>query len=219
MIPDHAVSDELIDRARARSSATLHEAAKKSGALPAAIKPLSPEVCLCGRAYPVGSPSGDNLWLHHAIYAADPGDVLVVDVGADPEFGYWGEVMALAAQSRGLSGLVINGGVRDAQRLVAMKFPVFAWTNCIRGTSKNPFGKGSLGAPITVGAVNIVRGDLVFGDGDGVVVLPAASAAAIVAEGEQRDAGEAEIFRRLRAGETTLAIYGLPLPAGAHVPA
>ena len=145
MIPDHAVSDELIDRARARSSATLHEAAKKSGALPAAIKPLSPEVCLCGRAYPVGSPSGDNLWLHHAIYAADPGDVLVVDVGADPEFGYWGEAsMALAAQSRGLSGLVINGGVRDAQRLVAMKFPVFAWmANCIRGTSKNPFGKGS----------------------------------------------------------------------------
>jgi len=214
-----AVSDETIARARRRSSATLHEAAGKSGALPSTIKPLSPQVCVCGRAYPVSSPSGDNLWLHHAIYAADPDDVLVIDVGADPEFGYWGEVMAVAAQARGLSGLVINGGVRDGQRLLAMNFPVFARPTCIRGTVKNPLGKGSLGAPITLGAVTIVRGDLVFGDGDGVVVLPAASAASIVEEGERRDAAEEEIFGRLRSGATTLAIYDLPGPSATTVPA
>jgi len=213
-----AVSDETIARARRRSSATLHEAAGKSGALPPAIKPLSPDVCVCGRAYPVSSPSGDNLWLHHAIYAADRNEVLVIDVGEDPEFGYWGEIMTVAAQVRGLSGVVMNGGVRDGRRILAMNFPVFAHSTCIRGTGKDPLGKGSLGAPITLGRVTIVRGDLVFGDGDGVVVLPAASAAAIVEEGERRDAAEDEIFGRLRSGATTLAVYGLPALPAAPVP-
>lgn len=210
MIPENKISNELIERARVRSSATLHEAAKKIGALPSAIKPLSPTIRLCGRAYPVRSPSGDNLWLHHAIYAADPGDVLVIDVGSEPEFGYWGEVMTVAAQLRGLAGLVLNGGVRDAQRLLEMNFPVFAWTTCIKGTGKNPSGKGSLGTPIKLGGSTIARGDLVYGDGDGVVVLPSAHAEAIVTAGEQRDAAEVEIFRRLRSGETTLEIYSLP---------
>jgi 4-hydroxy-4-methyl-2-oxoglutarate aldolase len=202
----------LIARARGRSSATLHEAAKKIGALPANIKPHAVDVRVCGTAFPVSSPSGDNLWLHHAIYAAGAGDVLVIDAGSDPEFGYWGEVMAVAAQARGIAGIVINGGARDVERMLAMRFPVFSRTPSIRGTVKNVDGDGSLGAPVKIGDVTISRGDLVLGDIDGVVVLPRAAAARIVADGERRDTQEEEIFRRLRAGETTMAIYGLPTP-------
>ena len=203
----------LIARARGRSSATLHEAAKKIGALPAAIKPHAVDVRVCGTAFPVKSPSGDNLWLHHAIYAAAAGEVLVIDVGSDPEFGYWGEVMAVAAEARGIAGLVINGGARDVERMLAMRFPVFSMTPSIRGTVKNVDGEGSLGTPVRIGGVTVNRGDLVFADIDGVVVLPRAAAAQIVADGELRDAQEEEIFRRLRAGETTLAVYGLPTPS------
>lgn len=204
---------ELLSRAQRISAATLHEAAGKIGALPSAIRPFATNVQICGPAFPVQSPSGDNLWLHHAIYAAQPGEVLVVDVGSNPEFGYWGEVMALAAQTRQLAGLVINGGVRDVQRMLDMRFPVFAVTACIRGTGKNVHGVGGLGVSVTLGDVTIDRGDLIIGDFDGLVALPAARAAEVVAAGEQRDAAEEEIFSRLRAGSQTLEIYRLPKPA------
>jgi 4-hydroxy-4-methyl-2-oxoglutarate aldolase len=201
----------LIARAAARSTATLHEAGQRVGALPAIIKPLAPDVRLCGRAYPVSSPAGDNLWLHHAIYRAAPGDVLVVAAG-DREYGYWGEVMAVAAQARALAGLVIDGGVRDTLAMLALGFPVFSTPASIRGTGKDPAGRGSLGTPVTIGEVQIHHGDLIVGDADGVVVLPSARAEEIVVLGERRDAAEEEIFRRLRAGATTLEIYDLDHP-------
>lgn len=203
---------ELLSRARRRSCATLHEAAGKIGALPPSLRPFAADVQICGPAFPVQSPSGDNLWLHHAIYAAQPGEVLVVDVGSNPNYGYWGEVMALAAQARKIGGLVINGGVRDVQRMLDMRFPVFAATACIRGTGKNIHGAGSLGVSVTLGDVTIHRGDLIVGDFDGLVALPSDRVAAVLAAGERRDADEEEIFNRLRAGSQTLEIYRLPTP-------
>lgn len=205
------MTDDLIARAAHRSTATLHEAGGKIGALPSGIRSSATGISLTGRAFPVLSPGGDNLWLHHAIYAASPGDILVIATG-DSEFGYWGEVMAVAAQARGLAGLVIDGGVRDSVRMNELGFPVFSAGICIRGTGKDPDGAGSLGEPVTIGGVAVRAGDIVRADDDGVVVLPAGQAEAIVTLGERRDAEEEDIFRRLRAGETTLAIYGLPHP-------
>lgn len=206
-----SVSDVLVARAAARSTATLHEAGGRIGALPARIKPHAAGVTLAGRAYPVLSPAGDNLWLHHAIYRAAPGDVLVVATG-DREFGYWGEVMAVAAQARGIAGLVIDGGVRDSLPMLALGFPVFSTPPCIRGTGKDLAGAGTLGAPVTIGEVIVHPGDLVVADADGVVALPADRAETIVALGEQRDAAEQEIFARLRSGASTLEIYRLDKP-------
>lgn len=205
--------DPLIARAAALSAASLHEAAGKIGALPSSLRPIGGRARLCGRALPVSCPPGDNLFLHHAIYAAEPGDVLVVHTQGGREFGYWGEIMARAAQVRGLAGLVITGGVRDSQRMVEMGFPVFSDTLCIRGTGKDPMGPGLVGQSVTIGSVTVNRGDLVFGDADGLVVLPAEAAEAACALAEERDAAEADILRRLDAGETTLAIYDLPDPS------
>jgi 4-hydroxy-4-methyl-2-oxoglutarate aldolase len=195
-----SLAESLITRAATSSSATLHEAAKRIGALPSGIRPLAPNVRVCGRAFPVKSPPGDNLWLHHAIYAAAPGDVLVVD--------------PVAAQARGIAGLVINGGVRDGLRLLELGFATFTAGPAIRGTGKDVEGKGSLGEPVTLGDVTIHHGDLVFGDFDGVVVLPQDRAAAIVDAGARRDAEEQDIFRRLREGATTMDVYHLPTPTG-----
>jgi 4-hydroxy-4-methyl-2-oxoglutarate aldolase len=202
--------DELIEAANKLSSASLHEAAGKMGALPSTLKPLAPHQRLCGRALPVACPSGDNLFLHHAIYAAQPGVVLVADTAGGKEFGYWGEIMAEAARTRGLTGLVITGGVRDSARMIEMGFPVFSEQVCIRGTSKNPRGRGSIGQPVRIGEVIVALGDLVFGDADGVVVLPQATAAEAIAAAAERDRDEGKILQRIRAGETTLEIYKLP---------
>src|ERR1700729_2530144 len=106
---DEVESDALIAEASKLSSASLHEAGGKIGALPSRLKPLAPRQRLCGRALPVACPSGDNLFLHHAIYKAKPGDVLVVDTAGGREFGYWGEIMAEASLARGVVGLVITG--------------------------------------------------------------------------------------------------------------
>jgi 4-hydroxy-4-methyl-2-oxoglutarate aldolase len=192
------------------SSASLHEAAGKIGALPAALKPIDASMHVVGPAFPVTSPPGDNLWLHRAIYAASPADVLVVDVGDGLEYGYWGEVMTVAAQARGIAGLVITGGVRDARQLAARSFPTFAATICIRGTGKDVNGHGQIGGTVYIGDVTVHRGDLVVGDGDGVVVVPAGDTAAAVEEAHRRDRAEQRIFSRLDAGESTIDIYGLP---------
>jgi 4-hydroxy-4-methyl-2-oxoglutarate aldolase len=202
--------DSLVAEVSRLSSATLHEAAGKTGALPSSVKPLAPWMRLCGRALPVKSPPSDNLWIHHAINAAKHGEVLVVDVGDARENGYWGEIMTVAAQIRGIAGLVITGGVRDSLRIIELKFPLFSAAVCIRGTYKDPNGAGSIGDPVQLGNTVVERGDIVFGDADGVVVLPAGRAASIVAESRARDLDEITIIERLRRGESTVDIYGLP---------
>ncbi len=195
--------------AAARLSApTLHEAAGKIGALPSAIRAVAPGFKLCGPAVTVSSPGGDNLWLHRAIYQAQPGDVLVVHVADLHEHGYWGEIMSTAAQERGLGGLLIDGCVRDSVLLEQIGFPIFARGLCIRGTGKDFGARGWINAPVLIGDVTIHAGDLIFGDADGVVCIPRAAVAPAIAASVARDAQEAEICQRLRQGETTLDIYG-----------
>jgi 4-hydroxy-4-methyl-2-oxoglutarate aldolase len=215
-LPESSIlADALTAQIAGLSAASVHEAAGKTGALPAAFKPLRSDMRVYGRALPVRCPSGDNLWIHHAIYQARPGEVLVVDTGPGTEFGYWGEVMTLAAQVRGIAGLVISGGVRDSLRLIEMGFPVFSATVCIRGTRKDPKGVGSIGAPIGLGDTLISRSDVILGDADGVVVIPADRVATVATEARARDEKEQSIFRQLNAGKTTLELYELPPLAAA----
>jgi 4-hydroxy-4-methyl-2-oxoglutarate aldolase len=191
------------------STATLHEAAGKVGALPAAIKPLSTDMRVCGRAFTVRCPRGDNLALHHALYAATRGDVIVADCGG-AEFGYWGELMTVAAQARGLAGLVIFGGVRDSDGIRALRFPVFASAICVRGTSKDPGARDLVGEAILLGDVPVRTGDLVCGDADGVVILPRDQSGDVLTRSRARETLEAAQIQRLRDGETTLEIFRLP---------
>ena len=136
-----------IAAARGLPTATLHEAGGRIGVMPSAIKPVAPGMRVCGPAVTVHSPGGDNLWLHRAIYVAQPGDVLVVHVSAAYDFGYWGEIMSCAAKTRGLAGLVIDGCVRDGAILADFGLPVFARGLCIRGTGKDHGARGWINFP------------------------------------------------------------------------
>lgn len=200
------MSQDLIHQIIALPTATLHEAMGKYGALPAGIKPISPEMRLGGTAVPVHTMPRDNMMLHRAIAQAAAGDVIVAHVSDFWEAGYWGEIMAVGAQARGIAGLVIDGCVRDGDPITALGFPVFARGLCIHGTTK--FGKGTLNQPITIGQVIIHPGDVVVGDRDGVVVVPADRLADTLAKAQAREAKEAQVMERLRNGETTLEIYG-----------
>ncbi len=189
------------------STATLVESLRDySAALPSAIKPIDPRMKLCGPAVPVSSPGGDNLMLHRAIYAAQPGDIVIVEVGGEFEFGYWGDVMTQAARARRLGGLVIDGCVRDLREIAAARFPVFARGGCIRGTGKR--GGGTLKQPISIGATRIAPGDLIVGDRDGVVVIPPDRLTDVLAAAAHRVKHETAMKRELRAGKSTLALHG-----------
>lgn len=200
------VSAELLDGIATYSSATIHEALGKQGALPAAIKAISPTMQVCGRAFTVQSMPGDNLLLHRAIAAAAAGDVLVVDVSGFYERGYWGEILTVASQARSIVGLVIDGCVRDANEIEALEFPVFCRGLCIKGTTKH--GTGSLNTPIILGGARIEPGDIVRGDRDGVVVVPAARVEETIDRCKARVAKEQRTMQALREGVTTLEIYG-----------
>lgn len=202
-------TEEIISYAQKLSTATIFEASQQTGALSSFIKPISPKMKLVGRAFPVKSPPADNLWLHRAVYSANKGDVIVADVAGYEEAGHWGDILAQAAQLRGIAGLVINGGVRDTLQMIEMNFPVFSKGICIRGTSKNRQGKGSIGKKIIIHDVEINEGDLVVGDADGVVIVPKEFEKEIIQKALEREAKEAEIVRKLLQGETTLKLLNL----------
>jgi len=198
--------NKLIHELAAFPTATLHEAMGKAGALPSGIKPISPEMKVWGTAVTVHTMPGDNMMLHRAIAQAGKGDVIIAYTSGFWEAGYWGEIMAVAAQARGIAGLVIDGCVRDADPIIALNFPVFARGLCIQGTTK--FGSGRLNQPITIGQVTIQPGDIVVGDRDGVVIVAADRAAEAISNAQAREDKEDRVMARLRKGETTLEIYG-----------
>jgi 4-hydroxy-4-methyl-2-oxoglutarate aldolase len=205
---------DLVARAAQLGASTVHEAAGRIGALPSAITALyRDQPSMAGPAATVLCPDGDNLWLHRAIYEAAPGTVLVAEVGTGEDYGYWGEIMATAALARGIAGLVISGCVRDAVQMQQLGFPVFSTGTCIRGTGKDPQRPGAIGARLRLGDVLVSPGDLVVGDADGVVVVPRSAAGAAVTAGRAREDKEADVMAQLRAGGSTLDIYGLPVPA------
>lgn len=203
-----ALAPEILAAARALPTATLHEAGGKIGALPAAIKPVAAGMAFAGPALTVHSPPGDNLWLHRALDLARPGDVLVVFCSGGHEHGYWGEIMATMAMARGLAGLAIDGCVRDGALLARLGFPVFARGLAVRGTGKDFGAIGWINHPIRLGDVTVHAGDLVVGDGDGVVAVPHARAAEVVEKSVKRESDEAAILQRLRDGASTLDVYG-----------
>jgi 4-hydroxy-4-methyl-2-oxoglutarate aldolase len=192
------------------SAATVHEAAGRIGALPARLRPVFPGATVFGPAFPVLCPVGDNLWLHRALVRAEPGDVLVVQTTAADEFGYWGEILSEAAAIHGVAGLVLDGGVRDIRALERVGLAVFATGACIKGTTKNPEGRGRLGATIRLGEVQIEAGDLIVGDDDGVVCIPRSRVPEVLAGSKVRDETEARLIREIRSGATTLDLFGLP---------
>jgi 4-hydroxy-4-methyl-2-oxoglutarate aldolase len=197
----------VTELARDHSSATLSEASGLGIALSPELRPVWAGARLCGPAFTVQGAGGDNLALHHAVPQAPPGSVLVADLGG-ARFGHWGEILTVAAQHRGLAGLLIDGGVRDAAELQALGFPVFSRNNSILGTRKD--FRGVFGRPVTVGGVTIHDGDLVVGDVDGVVALPAADVGRILDRADARVAHEDELIAQLRQGRGTLDLYDFP---------
>ncbi len=203
------------DRFRDFDPATLYEAAGRRGMVDPAIRPAWAGAKVCGPAATLECPPGDNLMLHHAVAAALPGVVLVANAGGFLRAGAWGEILTVAAQAKGVAGLVIDGAVRDVEAIALLRFPIFSRGLAIGACTKERFG--ALNQPLIFGGVAVRPGDLVFGDSDGLVVIAQERADEVYAAAGQRRDFEAGLIAQLRAGRTTLELLKLPpLPSAAR---
>jgi regulator of RNase E activity RraA len=171
------------------SPTTLADVLSRDRVMDIGIRPLwasMPRVA--GPAYPVRCPAGDNLMVHAAIYRAAPGAVIVVEAG-DTDYAVAGGNVCRVAQRRGVAGFVVDGVIRDVAEARDNGFPVFA-----RGVIPIPGAKdavGVLNGPVRCGGVAVAPGDLVVADEEGIVVVPAERAEAVLRQAEARAARDA----------------------------
>jgi RraA family protein len=153
---------------------------------------------LAGPAFTVRSPPGDNLMLHKALDMAQPGDVIVHDAGGGLTNALIGELMVAHAQERGIAGIVIHGAVRDRDMLYEMNLPVYALGVCHRGPYKN--GPGEIGFDVAIGGMTVRPGDLVIGDGDGLLAIPRDEAEGVLERAKAKGAAESKQMADTRSG-------------------
>ena len=189
------------------SAATIYEAAGKPGGMEPHIRSIVAGVRMVGPAFTVKCLVGDARAVAQAVDRAAPGDVLVIDAGGTDLTTPWGSMSATAAKLRGLAGCVTNGGVRDFDELIEIRFPVFAAGVRIRGNVKHH--PGWIGIPVSVGGVTVKPGDIVVGDADGVVVVPVEKAEQICSKAAKQHAKEDDIMQRIRSGESLTRIFGI----------
>jgi 4-hydroxy-4-methyl-2-oxoglutarate aldolase len=201
------LSDQVREELKALGAATLHEAQGQTGAMDHGIRPIDPAMRLVGTALTVDAKPGDNLIVHLAVQRARSGDVLVIDAKGFLEGGLWGDVLAVAALQKGVAGLVVDGAVRDSQTMAELGFAVFARGLSIKGTQKNQPGR--VGVAITCGGITVRQGDIVVGDRDGVVVIPAPDLEEVLARARERAAKEDLMRKELAAGRSTVELLDL----------
>jgi 4-hydroxy-4-methyl-2-oxoglutarate aldolase len=201
------IDDAIVKAFRDLDVATVYEASGRKGYIDCQIKPAAPGDRICGPAYTVQCAPGDNLMLHKALQRAPAGWVLLATVGGAYEYGYWGGMMAAAAQARGLAGLAIDGCVRDSEGIAEMGFPIFCRGFSIRGTGKSVLGL--INHPMNFGQCTIFPGDLILGDKDGMVVVAAASCLDVLEKTHQRVQFETAKSEQLRAGVSSVELNKL----------
>jgi len=188
--------NNLLKKLSECSSATVHEALGRIGAVDCDIKPITRGMKVCGPAYTVTCHTGDNLMLHQAIVMAKPGDVIVAQVGNYKQFGVWGEITSTACMVRGINGFVTDGSVRDVNEITELGFPVFSRGICIKGTVKET--RSAINEPISFGDVVVNPGDFVLGDDNGIVIIPKHLLNEAVKKSQEREEKEKGFIEKLK---------------------
>jgi regulator of RNase E activity RraA len=174
------------------------------------VRPLWPCAKIVGRAVTMKiKPMGLDKPKHHLgtlpIDAAQPGDVIVIDNGGRPDTSCWGGLLALAAKTKGISGVIIDGACRDVDESRDVGFPVFA-RGAVPMTARGRVMQESYNQEIEFAGVQVHPGDLVIADGSGVVIIPRSKEEEVVREAEAVAATEARMAEGIRQGMSVLEV-------------
>jgi len=193
------VDARVVEQFRTLPVANVSDSMYRMTAGGARLRPMHAGGVMAGPAFTVKTRPGDNLMVHKALDLAEPGDVLVVDAGGDLSNAIIGEIMSSYGQARGLAGIVIDGAIRDADSLRASSFPVYAAGVTHRGPYKD--GPGEINVPVALDGMVIEPGDLILGDGDGLLCIPYDATAAVYELASQKQKVEEREIKNAAAGK------------------
>lgn len=181
--------------------------------LPPQVQPLRADMLIAGRAMPVlemddqggEGPDRQSAVLNQpfglmlrALDDLNTNEVYICS-GASPTYALWGELMSLAAVNRGATGAVVNGYSRDTRGILEQNFPCFSWGRYAQ--DQRPRGKVvDFRCGIQFGTVTVAPGDIVFGDLDGVCIIPQAIEREVCALALEKAQGERQVFEAIRGG-------------------
>ncbi|HEX7934233.1 MAG TPA: RraA family protein [Paraburkholderia sp.] len=188
--------------------------------LPPQIRPLDPAMRLVGRAMPVleadffdaVSPSGNSPLstqqfglMFHALDSLKENDVYLA-TGSSPRYALWGELMSTRAMKLGAAGAVVNGYSRDTDGVLGLDFPCFSFGSYAQ--DQGPRGKVvDFGVPVELGGVRVNPGDIVFGDRDGVVIVPKVAEQEAVRLALEKVEKESAVRVAIEAGMSTVEAF------------
>jgi 4-hydroxy-4-methyl-2-oxoglutarate aldolase len=188
-------------------SATVYEAAGRKGLVEAPWHQVIPGSRVAGPARTVRCGQSDNLMVHAAMAALEPGDVLVLTMPEPEPVALLGDLLATQAKAHGAAAVLVDGAVRDVEELAELGLPVWARFISIRGATKDKVG--ALDAPVTVGGQLIEPGDVLVLDADGVAAVALADVEGVLEASLERERREAAKRTQLQGGALSYDLDGL----------
>lgn len=208
-----------VDLARVRAELTaavlcdaLDDAGLRHQALSPPVRPLEDDQALAGWAFPVtiqrvyDTPAEPFRGLLAALDAVGEDEVFVTPTARATDLAVWGELLSSVSAGRGAAGALTDGLIRDTRQVRELGFPVFS-AGTIPYDSKGRHEIVEHWVPCSIDGVRIEPGDLVFGDCDGVVVVPQTVAEEVVEDAFAKRAGEHRFQQAVRDGSTATAAY------------
>ncbi len=179
--------------------------------LPQPVQPMRESMIVAGRAMPVlmidvhGPQKKPFGLLTEALDDLKPGEVYITG-GGDMRCAYWGELLTATARTRGAVGAVVDGFHRDTPKVLEQNWPVFSRGRYAQDSSVRT-AVADFRCPIEIGGVWIEPGDLVFGDLDGVVIVPKAVEKEVITRALEKARGEKVVRKAIEGGMTATAAF------------